>query len=174
MVQVQRSARQMSSEQHPDDAHLGATRADGGGEVGNHTEILNVELTPEQLAWLNRGALRILIRAAWVQAVILVVVSVGAGLLGGRYAALSALIGAAAVTVPSLLFTLRLAVSLMGFGKGGAASFFLGEFIKMGATLALLVLGVWLAAEVLVWPALIVGLIVSLKSHYWLLLFNNS
>ncbi len=162
----------MSDKTHK--AHLEAPGADGVGETGQDAENPDVELTPEQLAWLNRSALRTLIRSVWVQGVAMLVVALGAGLLGGGDAALSALIGAAAVTLPSVLFALRLAFSVIGFGRAGAGTFFLGEFLKLGATAALLVLGVQFASDVLVWPALIVGLIVALKSHYWLLLFNNS
>lgn len=133
-----------------------------------------VELTPEQLARLNRVSLQLLLRSVVAQALGTLLVSVLAWWVGGSAAGLSALAGALACTIPNTLFALRLVLAAVGIGKGSPVTFFLGEFLKLGATAALLVLVVRLAQDALVWPALIAGVIVALKSHYSLLLFKNS
>lgn len=131
-------------------------------------------LTAEQIAALNRSALQMLVRSVVVQGIGTVFVTVLAWWVGGMAAGLSALAGALACTLPNALFALRLVFAAIGIGKGSPVTFFLGEFLKLGATTALLVLVVRLAQDSLVWPALIAGLIVALKSHYCLLLFKNS
>lgn len=133
-----------------------------------------VELSPQQLAHLNRVSLQQLMRSVVAQALGTLLVSGLAWWLGGSAAGLSALAGAMACTIPNTLFALRLVLAAIGVGKGSPVTFFLGEFLKLGATAALLVLVVRLAQDNLVWPALIAGVIVALKSHYSLLLFKNS
>ncbi|MCK9512507.1 MAG: ATP synthase subunit I [Pigmentiphaga sp.] len=137
-------------------------------------EIASADLTAEQIARLNHGALRLLARLVLVQLVAVVAVVLVAWGWAGAAAAVSALVGAGSYALPNVLFALRLMFSAVGVGKASPVTFFLGEFLKLGATAALLVLGVSLAGGALVWPALIAGLIVALKSHYALSLFKSS
>lgn len=87
-----------------------------------------------------------------------------AGLLGGADAAVSALLGGAACVVPNALFALRLALAARRPQGTDIAAFFVGEFIKLGSTVALLALIGWLWKDV-VWLALIVAVIAALKSY---------
>ena len=87
-----------------------------------------------------------------------------AWVVGGGSAAVSALLGGAACFVPNGLFALRLAASSLRPGGAGVATFFVGEFVKLGSTMALLALAIW-AYRDMVWLALVVAVIVTLKSY---------
>lgn len=132
-----------------------------------------VPATPEQLVELNRTAARTLLRSIVVQVIVALSVAGIAWLVAGVAAGASALAGAAAYTVPSVLFALRLLFGMVKPGGANPATFFFGEFFKLGSTALLLGLAVKLGQNELVWPALLAGLIVALKSHYLLLLFED-
>jgi ATP synthase protein I len=108
-------------------------------------------------------------RVVVLQILTTVVVSVGAGLFGGPHAAISALLGGAACVVPNGLFALRLAAAARRPRGTSPAVFLIGEFVKIVSTLGLLALVVATYAN-LVWPALIVSIIVVLKSYVLALL----
>ena len=91
--------------------------------------------------------------------------------LGGNAAAASAGLGGAAVFVPNGLFALRLSLAARRPQGASAATFFVGEFVKMGSTVALLALIVW-AFEDVVWLALIAAIIAALKSYVIALLWR--
>ncbi len=131
-------------------------------------------VTAEQLVELNRSAARTLLRTIVAQVVAATVVALLAWLVAGVAAGVSALVGAAAYAIPSVLFALRLLFGMVKPGGANPATFFFGEFFKLGSAALLLGLAVKLGQNELVWPALLVGLIVALKSHYWLLLFKDS
>ncbi|HEX7633947.1 MAG TPA: ATP synthase subunit I [Noviherbaspirillum sp.] len=94
-----------------------------------------------------------------------------AGLFGGVHALVSALLGGLCCVVPSGLFALRLFVNAQKPGAVNPMTFFIGEFIKIALTVALLGAVVWLYRD-LNWLALIAAFIVALKS-YIILLFRH-
>jgi ATP synthase protein I len=98
-------------------------------------------------------------------------VGVIAGLLGGVHALVSALLGGLCCVVPNGLFALRLFISAQKPGAVNPMTFFIGEFIKIALTLALLGAVVWLYRD-LNWLALLAAFIVALKS-YIILLFRH-
>jgi ATP synthase protein I len=99
------------------------------------------------------------------------VASVIAGLLAGQAALFSTLLGGLCCAVPNALFALRLYINaLRGYG-GSVATFFIGEFIKVALTVALLTATAWLYHD-LNWLALLAGVVVALKS-YLILLFRR-
>jgi ATP synthase protein I len=98
-----------------------------------------------------------------------VIVSGIAGLLGGEHALLSALLGGLCCVVPNGLFAWRLFVSARKPGSANPMTFFIGEFIKIALTIALLSAVAWLYRD-LNWLALIAAFIVALKSYIILLL----
>ncbi|HEX2530424.1 MAG TPA: ATP synthase subunit I [Burkholderiaceae bacterium] len=100
-----------------------------------------------------------------------VVTSLIAGLLGGVSALLSALLGGLCCVVPNGLFALRLFANAQKSGAANPMSFFIGEFIKIALTVALLGAVAWLYHD-LNWLALIAGFVVALKS-YIILLFRH-
>jgi ATP synthase protein I len=93
-----------------------------------------------------------------------------AGLLAGTPALISALLGGLCCVVPNGLFALRLFANARG-GGANPMSFFIGEFIKIALTVALLGATAWLYRD-LNWLALIAAFIVALKS-YIILLFRH-
>jgi ATP synthase protein I len=100
-----------------------------------------------------------------------VIASIIAGLIAGMPALYSALLGGLCCVVPNALFALRLFANAQK-GKGAnPMSFFIGEFIKIALTVALLGAVAWLYHD-LNWLALIAGFIVALKS-YIILLFRH-
>jgi len=97
-------------------------------------------------------------RVVAAQFVTSIAVAAGAWMIGGRRAAVSALLGGLACAVPNGLFALNLARLQRppGGAKGHAATLLVGEFVKVALTIGLLVLIARTVREV-VWPALIVA-----------------
>ena len=85
--------------------------------------------------------------------------------MAGARAAESALLGGAACVVPNFMFALRLYALSKKPGASYAANFFLGEFVKVAATIALLVLIVKTYAD-LHWPAMLIGLGLALQAGF--------
>ena len=70
------------------------------------------------------------------------------------------------------MFALRLAVSVRA-GKANPFTFLSGELIKLFATALLLWLLSHVAQDTLVWPAALLGLILTLKGYLLLLMFRK-
>ncbi len=90
------------------------------------------------------------------------------GLIGGQAIGISALLGGLCCLIPNALFALRLYVDTKKPGGANPATFFVGEFVKILITIALLMVVVWLYRD-LHWLALLGGFIVVLKSYLFLL-----
>jgi ATP synthase protein I len=112
-----------------------------------------------------------MLRVILLQLATTVVAGLVAGLLGGWPALISALLGGLCCVIPNSLFALRLFANAQKAGGANPMSFFIGEFIKIALTVALLGAIAWLYHG-LNWLALIVGFIVALKS-YIILLFRH-
>ncbi len=112
-----------------------------------------------------------MLRVVLLQLATTVIVSGIAGLLGGLPALLSALLGGLCCVVPNGVFALRLFANTQKAEAANPMSFFIGEFIKIALTVALLGATAWLYRD-LNWLALIAGFIVALKS-YIILLFRH-
>ena len=112
-----------------------------------------------------------MLRVVILQLVSTVVAGLIAGLLGGTPALLSALLGGLCCVVPNSLFALRLFANAQKAGNADPMAFFIGEFIKIALTIALLGAVAWLYRD-LNWLALIAGFVVALKS-YIILLFRH-
>ncbi len=81
----------------------------------------------------------------------------------------SALYGAATVVVPGVLMARGMTSPLSSMSPGaGAVSFMLWEFVKIGASIAMLALAPKLV-QPLSWPALLVAMVLCIKV-YWLAL----
>lgn len=88
----------------------------------------------------------------------------------GPHGALSAGLGGAAIVIPNLLFALSLWAAARS-GKASVAGFFVGELIKVAATLALLVI-VAGAYRDLHWLALLAGVVFALKANLLVILIK--
>lgn len=93
------------------------------------------------------------------------------GVLFGMPAMFSVLLGGLCCVVPNALFALRLFANAQKAGGANPMSFFIGEFVKIALTVALLGAVAWLYRD-LNWLALIAGFVVALKS-YIILLFRH-
>jgi ATP synthase protein I len=112
-----------------------------------------------------------MLRVVLLQLMATVIASMIAGMLGGVPALFSAFLGGLCCVVPNGLFALRLFVSSRKPGTTNPMTFFIGEFIKIALTIALLGAVVWLYRD-LNWLAMIAAFIVALKS-YIILLFRH-
>lgn len=100
-------------------------------------------------------------------------VACAAWLLTGRQsAAWSAFYGALAVVIPAALFARGLTSKVSSMNPGAAvAGFFLWEMVKIGLTLAMLFAAPRLVPD-LSWPAMLVGLVVTMKVVWLVLLLQ--
>lgn len=110
-------------------------------------------------------------RIVLLQLAAALVVAVLAGLIGGISLALSALSGGLCCALPNAFFALRLTMSARKPGGANPMSFFIGEFIKIALTIALMAAVVYWYRDVN-WPAFLIAFIVVLKS-YFILLFRQ-
>lgn len=112
-----------------------------------------------------------MLRVVLLQFLTTIVTGLIAGLIGGWHALLSALLGGLCCVVPNGLFALRLFFNARKPGAVNPMTFFIGEFIKIALTVALLGAVVWLYRD-LNWLALFAAFIVALKS-YIILIFRH-
>lgn len=112
-----------------------------------------------------------MLRIVLLQFAATVAVACLSGLLGGRAALLSALLGGLCCVIPNGLFALRLFASANSLKGANPFTFFIGEFVKIALTVGLLGATAWLYHD-LNWLALLAAFIVALKS-YIILLFRH-
>ena len=128
-------------------------------------------LTAEQVAELRKQQPLLSVwRVVGVQAVLGLLVAVLVWFMSGRMAAVySAVYGALAVIVPAALFARGLTSRVASVNVGAAVfGFFLWEMVKIGLTVAMLFAAPRLVND-LSWPAMLAGLIVTMKV-YWVAL----
>jgi len=130
-------------------------------------------LSAEEKAALRARTSRGLARAVVAQCVMGVLAALIAWVVAGTAAGLSALVGAGAYLVPNTLFALRLLLAAYQPGRNYPFTFFLGEAFKLVATVLLLWLAVRLGGDRIVWPAMLIGLICTLKGYVLLLMFGK-
>ncbi|MEO8937859.1 MAG: ATP synthase subunit I [Burkholderiaceae bacterium] len=110
-------------------------------------------------------------RAVYLQAALTLMVAALAALIGGRNAALSAALGGLACVVPNGLFAARLFADSRRPGGATVYGVFIGEFVKLAATVVLLFVVARLYREVN-WLALIVGIIAA-QSYFLAFIFGR-
>jgi ATP synthase protein I len=104
-------------------------------------------------------------RAILLQLAATIIATLMLGLFAGTRGAISAALGGAICTLPNLLFALRLKSVASRPGASYPANFFLGEFVKIIATVGLLVFVVKIYAD-LHWPSMLVGLGLALQAGF--------
>jgi len=128
-------------------------------------------LTAEQVVELRkRQPILSVWRVVGVQVMLGLLLAVLVWFVSGRMSAVySALYGALAVIVPAALFARGLTSRVASVNAGAAAfGFFLWEMVKIGLTVAMLFAAPRLVSD-LSWPAMLVGLVVTMKV-YWVAL----
>lgn len=111
-------------------------------------------------------------RVVFLQIGVTLIAAAIAGLLAGPHGALSAALGGAACFLPNLLFALRLRALSRKRGTFYPAAFFVGEFIKIALTIALLATATTLYRDIH-WLSLLVGMVVALKANLLAFLFRS-
>jgi ATP synthase protein I len=106
-----------------------------------------------------------MILAVGLQVAVVAVLALLAGAIWGKGVALSLAYGGGAAIVPNALFAIRLAIHRGRSPESYPAVFFIGEIVKIGLTVALLV---WAATSMpqLRWPPLLAGLIAALHAPF--------
>jgi ATP synthase protein I len=128
-------------------------------------------LTTEQVAELRKHQPLLSVwRVVGAQVVLGLLVATLVWFVSGRMAAVySAVYGALAVIVPAALFARGLTNRVASANVGTAVfGFFLWEMVKIGLTVAMLFAAPRLVND-LSWPAMLVGLVVTMKV-YWVAL----
>lgn len=124
-----------------------------------------VVLSAEQLLALDREARRDMMLVLAAQAVTGLLVVALAGIWAGSTAALSALLGAGAYWFLNALFALRLRVNAARSVRANPYVLLFGELVKLLLTALLLGLVAWYTKEWLVWPAMLAGLVLTMKGY---------
>jgi len=150
--------------------------------VGRWVEDDGAETIPATRALTRKEALALRDRnpplSPWrvvaVQVVVGVVVALVAGWMTGRQSvAWSALYGAATAVVPGALMARGMTSRLSSLSPGaGAVSFMLWEMLKIGVSVAMLMLASKIVPA-LSWPALLVALVVCMKVYLVALLWRG-
>lgn len=132
-----------------------------------------IVFTEADHAALNAQAGRSLLRIVAAQGAMGLSAAVIAGIFAGPAAGWSALAGAGAYFVPNALFAVRLFISLFKTRRASPITFLFGEMVKLLITVLLLWLLGNLAHSWLIWPAVLLGLIFTLKGYVLLLMFRK-
>jgi ATP synthase protein I len=106
-----------------------------------------------------------MLKAVLVQAVMILVVATLVAIAAGAHAAWSAALGGLACVIPNALFALRLSIAARRPGGATVHELFIGEFVKVAATVLLLVAVAHFYRD-LNWLAFIIGCIATLKSYF--------
>jgi ATP synthase protein I len=104
-------------------------------------------------------------RAILLQAGATIIAALATGWYAGTRGAVSAVLGGAACTLPNLFFALRLKFAARRSAASFPAHFFLGEFVKIAATIGLLMFVVKMYAD-LHWPSLLIGMGLALQAGF--------
>jgi ATP synthase protein I len=110
--------------------------------------------------------------AVGLQCVLVAVAALGAGLWSDWTSAGFVVLGGAVAIIPNGLFALRLAIHRGKHPDSYPAVFFIGEFAKIGLTIALLVL-VARSIESVQWLPMLIGMIVALKAPLFAMLLHR-
>lgn len=104
-------------------------------------------------------------KAILLQLVAAIITALGAGAIVGTRGLVSVGIAALAALIPNLFFAIRLTMVNNRPGASYAANFFIGEFLKIAATIGILAIAIKGYPE-MHWPSLLIGLAVVLHAGF--------
>ncbi|UCV15044.1 ATP synthase subunit I [Quatrionicoccus australiensis] len=104
-------------------------------------------------------------KAIYLQFGAAVITAIGAGLIVGTRGLVSVGLAAIACILPNLFFAVRLTMLSNRPGNIYAANFFIGEFLKIGATIGLLAIAIKGYPE-MHWPSLLIGFAIVLHAGF--------
>ncbi|MBC7727709.1 MAG: ATP synthase subunit I [Microbacteriaceae bacterium] len=154
---------------------VGVKNGGGGGEKGAAASTRFKRLSREEAAVLRAQEPPV---SPWRTIAVQMVTGVLAALIGwlitGRLEVMwSLLYGAATVVVPGALMARGMTSKLTSLAAGSSAvSFMLWEFVKIGVSVAMLIVAGKIV-QPLVWPALLVGMVVCMKVYWVALLWRR-
>jgi ATP synthase protein I len=106
-----------------------------------------------------------MLKAIFLQIGAALITAIGAGAIVGTRGFVSVGLAAGAAILPNLLFAIRLMMVNNRPGASYAANFFIGEFLKIAATIGLLVIAITGYPE-MHWPSLMIGLAIVLHAGF--------
>ena len=132
---------------------------------------MNIAADPSQAQPANWGVtVGTAVALQW--AVVLLLAGL-AWIWSGARGAESLLAGGAAVALPNALLALWLTLRRRQAGTLGVPAMLAGEFLKLGGTIALMVLAVKGLRPDVSWLAVVIGVIAALKAHWLALWFTR-
>ncbi len=106
-----------------------------------------------------------MLRAIYLQFGAALITAIGAGVIVGTRGLVSVGLASIACILPNLFFAVRLTMLSHRPGASYAANFFVGEFLKIGATIGLLAIAIKGYPEVH-WPSLLIGFAIVLHAGF--------
>ena len=104
-------------------------------------------------------------KAIYLQFGAAVITAIGAGAIVGTRGVVSVGLAALAGILPNLFFAIRLMMMADRPGASYATNFFIGEFLKIGATIGLLAIAIK-GYPAMHWPSLLIGLAIVLHAGF--------
>lgn len=104
-------------------------------------------------------------RAIFLQLGAALITALGAGAITGIRGLVSVGVATVAAVLPNLFFAIRLSMVNNRPGASYAANFFVGEFLKIAATVGILAIAITVYPE-MHWPSLMIGLAVVLHAGF--------
>ena len=132
-----------------------------------------VKLSKEERIRMNAQAAKGLVHILLAQVALLFVVALLTWLIAGLMPMLSVVMGGMAYVLPSALVIMQMLLRLYANANASPAALFIAEGIKIIGTIGILVLLAKYVGGIIVWPALLLGLISVMKSYVLLLLFRK-
>lgn len=112
-----------------------------------------------------------MLKAVYLQIGATVLAALIFGVLVGERGAISAGLGGGICVLPNAWLALRLRVGAKK-AQISAANFFIGEFIKVAATIGLLAIAIK-AYPPMHWPSLLMGMVLALQANFFAFWKNN-
>lgn len=104
-------------------------------------------------------------KAIYLQCGAALITAIAAGLIVGTRGFVSVGFAAIAAILPNLFFALRLTMLNKRANASFAANFFIGEFLKIAATIGILAVAIKGYPE-MHWPSLLIGLLIALHAGF--------
>ena len=113
-------------------------------------------------------------KAVALQWAVVLLLALVAWLWVGATGAKSLLWGGVAVALPNALLALWLTLRMVRYGSAGMTALLGGELLKLGMTIALLVIVVKALNPHIAWLALIIGVVAALKAQWLAVWFTRN
>ena len=130
-------------------------------------------LTEKDRQQIDARARRDLLKAVGAQALVSVVVGLICWAVAGLSSAAWSFAGSGAYLLPNAVFALRLLLATYRPAGASPLVFFVGEFLKVGASIGLLWAIAHFGGDQVQWLAVVAGLIATVKGYVVMLMFKG-